>query len=200
VTAAAAVCAVTGRLPRVGTAATTTAALLGPAVASYTAVLAADTAVPAWHGAHRELPYVFAASATAAAAAAGMALGVGPASEAEPARCAAALAAAAEAVATRKAERRLGMVAETYRQGRAGGLLRAARLLTAAGAAGALVLGRRSRTAAVAGGLALLAGSACTRFGIFAAGVASAEEPKYTVAPQLEGRRTGIEGRPTGEE
>ncbi len=64
---AAAVTAVTGRLPRAGAAATAAAALLGPAVASYTAVLAADTAVPAWHGAHRELPYVFAASATAAA-------------------------------------------------------------------------------------------------------------------------------------
>ncbi|MFE4775835.1 NrfD/PsrC family molybdoenzyme membrane anchor subunit [Streptomyces sp. NPDC056713] len=186
VTAAAAVCAVTRRLPRVGAAATTSAALLGPAVASYTAVLAADTAVPAWHGAHRELPYVFAASATAAAA--GMALVVGPVGETEPARCAAALAAAAEAVATRKTEKRLGMVAETYRQGRAGNLLRAARLLTAAGAAGAVVLGRRSRTAAVAGGLALLAGSACTRFGIFAAGVASAEDPKYTVVPQLDDR------------
>ncbi|MET8213244.1 NrfD/PsrC family molybdoenzyme membrane anchor subunit [Streptomyces sp. NPDC005373] len=191
VAAAAAVCAVTGRMPRLGAAATATAALLGPAVASYTAVLAADTAVPAWHGAHRELPYVFAASATAAAA--GMALVVGPTGETAPARCAATLAAAAEAVATRKAERRLGMVAETYRQGRAGGLLRAARLLTAAGAAGALALGPRSRTAAVASGLALLAGSACTRFGIFAAGVASAKDPKYTVVPQLGERPDGEE-------
>ncbi|MER7153117.1 NrfD/PsrC family molybdoenzyme membrane anchor subunit, partial [Streptomyces lydicus] len=69
---AAALSAVTGRLPRAGAAATATAAVLGPAVATYTAVLAADTAVPAWHGAHRELPYLFAASATAAAA--GMAL------------------------------------------------------------------------------------------------------------------------------
>ncbi|MEU9467615.1 NrfD/PsrC family molybdoenzyme membrane anchor subunit [Streptomyces avermitilis] len=179
---AAAVTAVTGRLPRAGAAATTVAALLGPAVASYTAVLAADTAVPAWHGAHRELPYVFAASATAAAA--GMALVLGPVTESAPARCAALLAAAAEVTATEAAEKRLGMVAETYREGRAGTLLRAARLLTATGAAGGLLLGHRSRPAAVASGLALLAGSACTRFGIFAAGVASAEDPKYTVVPQ----------------
>jgi hypothetical protein len=179
---AAAFSAVTGRLPRAGAAATTMAALLGPAVASYTAVLAADTAVPAWHGAHRELPYVFAASATAAAA--GMALVLGPARESAPARCAATLAAVAEAAATRAAERRLGMVAETYREGRAGTLLRAAQLLTAAGAASGLLLGHRSRPAAVAGGLALLAGSACTRFGIFAAGIASAQDPKYTVVPQ----------------
>ncbi|WP_443055405.1 hypothetical protein [Streptomyces sp. NBC_00704] len=32
--------------------------------------------------------------------------------------------------------------------------------------------------------LALLAGFACTRFGVFAAGVASAEDPTYTVEPQ----------------
>ena len=38
----------------------------------------------------------------------------------------------------------------------------------------------------MASGLALLAGSACTRFGVFAAGVASAEDPKYTVVPQRE--------------
>ncbi|MEU9060760.1 NrfD/PsrC family molybdoenzyme membrane anchor subunit, partial [Streptomyces sp. NPDC048430] len=72
---AAALTAVTGRLPRTGAAATAAAAVLGPVLATYTAVLAADTAVPAWHGAHRELPYLFAASATAAAA--GMALVAG---------------------------------------------------------------------------------------------------------------------------
>ncbi|BCL32612.1 NrfD/PsrC family molybdoenzyme membrane anchor subunit [Streptomyces aurantiacus] len=179
----AALTAVTGRLPRTGTAATAGAALLGPAVATYTAVLAADTAVPAWHGAHRELPYLFAASATAAAA--GMALAAGPPGESAPARCAAALAAAAETAADRAAEHRLGMVAETYREGRAGTLLRTARTLTLAGAAGAVLLGRH-RPAAAASGLALLAGSACTRFGVFAAGVASAEDPKYTVVPQRE--------------
>ncbi|MFE4823254.1 NrfD/PsrC family molybdoenzyme membrane anchor subunit [Streptomyces sp. NPDC056704] len=182
---AAALCAVTGRLPRSGAAATVGAALLGPALASYTAVLAADTAVPAWHGAHRELPYLFTASATAAAS--GMALIVAPPRESGPARWAAALAAAAESVATQAAERRLGMVAETWREGRAGTLMRTARVLTLAGAASAALVGGRSRPAALAGGLALLAGSVCTRFGIFAAGIASAEDPKYTVLPQRNG-------------
>ena len=42
--------------------------LLGPAVASYTGVLIADTAVPAWHDAHRELPFLFVGSAASAAA------------------------------------------------------------------------------------------------------------------------------------
>ena len=35
-------------------------------------------------------------------------------------------------------------------------------------------------------GLALLAGSACTRFGVFEAGQQSARDPKYTVVPQRE--------------
>ncbi|MFE2566077.1 NrfD/PsrC family molybdoenzyme membrane anchor subunit [Streptomyces mirabilis] len=182
---AAALSAVTGRLPRAGATATAGAALLGPALASYTAVLAADTAVPAWHGAHRELPYLFTASATAAAS--GMALIVAPPRESGPARCAAVLAAAAESVVTEAAERRLGMVAETWREGRAGTLMRTARVLTLAGAATAALAGGRSRPAAMVGGLALLAGSVCTRFGVFAAGVASAEDPKYTVLPQLNG-------------
>ncbi|WP_202918111.1 NrfD/PsrC family molybdoenzyme membrane anchor subunit [Streptomyces cavernae] len=181
---AAAASAVTGRLPRLGATATGAAALLGPAVASYTAVLAADTAVPAWHDAHRELPYLFTASATAAAS--GMALVLGPRSENSPARHAAAVAAVGEIAAHRALERRLGLVGETYRDGRAGTLLRAARALTFGGALGATLLGGRHRAAAAASGLALLAGSAFTRFGVFAAGIASAEDPKYTVRPQRE--------------
>lgn len=179
---AAALCAATGRLPRAGAVATAGAAVLGPAVASYTAVLAADTAVPAWHGAHRELPYLFTASATAAAA--GMALVTGPVRENGPARRAAALGAAADIALTKAMERRLGMVAETYRNGDAGRLMRAAQALTLGGAAAAVLLGGRSRAAAAAGGAALLAGSACTRFGVFQAGLASARDPKYTVVPQ----------------
>ncbi|WP_078843851.1 NrfD/PsrC family molybdoenzyme membrane anchor subunit [Streptomyces albus] len=183
---AAAVLETTGRLPRINTAATGTAALLGPLVAAYTAVLAADTAVPAWHEAHRELPYLFVSSATAAAS--GMALVAAPVRENAPARHAALLAAAAEAAVLRLKRRRLGMIAETYERGRAGKLMRAAELLTAGGALGAALLGRRHRGAAAVSGLALLAGSACTRFGVFHAGIASAEDPAYTVVPQRERR------------
>ncbi|MDF6022851.1 NrfD/PsrC family molybdoenzyme membrane anchor subunit [Streptomyces sp. JH34] len=181
---AAALTAVTGRFPRAGAAATAAAALLGPTLATYTAVLAADTAVPAWHGAHRELPYLFAASATAAAA--GMAMVTGPVHENTPARYASVLAAVADGAASRAMERRLGSVAVTCREGRAGTLTRAARALTAAGAAAGLLLGHRSRPVAAGAGLALLAGSACTRFGVFAAGIASAEDPAHTVGPQRE--------------
>jgi hypothetical protein len=50
----------------------------------------------------------------------------------------------------------------------------------------AALLGRRSRVAAAVSGLALLTGSACTRFGVFEAGQNSARDPKYTVVPQRE--------------
>ena len=46
--------------------------VVAPAVATYTAVLLANTADPAWHEAHRELPFVFVGSAAAAAGGLGM--------------------------------------------------------------------------------------------------------------------------------
>ncbi|OQQ13789.1 hypothetical protein B0675_26450 [Streptomyces sp. M41(2017)] len=46
-----------------------------------------------------------------------------------------------------------------------------------------LAPGRRSRSAAAVGGLALLAGSACTRFGVFAADISSAHESKARSCP-----------------
>ena len=67
VAGAAAASAVTGRLPRAGAAATAAAGVLGPAIATYTAALLANTAVPAWHDGHREMPYLFAGSAASAA-------------------------------------------------------------------------------------------------------------------------------------
>jgi hypothetical protein len=190
---AAAVLDVTGRLPRAGRVATVGAALLGPAVAAYTAVLVANTAVPAWHEGYRELPFVFTGSATAAAA--GMALITSPVTENGPAVSGALFGAALETVAVKAMERRLGMLAEPYKTGRGGRLMRVAEGLTLAGAAGAVFFGRRNRAAAVAGGAALLAASACTRFGVFHAGVASADDPKYTVLPQRERLRRTRDGR-----
>jgi formate-dependent nitrite reductase membrane component NrfD len=178
----AAATSVTGLFPRLGRAATIGAGLLGPAVASYTAVLISDTATPAWHEGYREMPFVFVGSA--ASAAAGMGLLAASTAEAGPARRAAVFGAAVESVAMRLMRARLGMVAETHHQGTAGKLLKAAEVLTVGGAAVGALLGRRSRIAAALGGAALLAGSACTRLGLFHAGVQSAEDPKYTVEPQ----------------
>ncbi len=177
-------CAASGRLPRLGRTASVGAALLGPAVAAYTAVLASDTAVPAWHDGYRELPFVFVGSA--AAAASGAALLASPLAENGPARTAALAGTALENAAVKTMERRLGLVAEVYREGGGGRWMRAAEALSAAGAAGAALLAGRSRVAAGVSGAALLAASACTRLGVFQAGMASSKDPKYTVVPQRE--------------
>jgi hypothetical protein len=173
---------VSGRLPRLGRLAGLGAAALGSAVATYTAALIANTAVPAWHEGRRELPILFAGSA--ASAAAGWGLVVAPLAENEPAIRMAVLGAAVELGAEHLLERRLGLIAETLHDGKAGRRLGLAKALSAAGGIGAGLLARHSRPAAIAAGAALLAGSAFTRFGIFEAGMASARDPKYTVEPQ----------------
>jgi len=159
------------------------AALVAPAVASYTGVLLADTSTPTWHAARKELPFVFVGSAAAASGGLGMALVSGQ--EAGPARRLALGGALVELAASEKMHRSLGIAAEPLHQGKAGRLMRASKALTIAGAVGSL-LARRSRVAAVVSGAALLAGSACTRFGIFEAGQESARDPRYTVVPQRE--------------
>src|SRR6266487_3687132 len=68
----AAACALTGRLPRTGAAATAGAAVLAPGLASYTAALITDTAVPAWHEGYREMPFVFTGSAAMASGGLGL--------------------------------------------------------------------------------------------------------------------------------
>jgi hypothetical protein len=168
-------------LPPVGRVAGWAAAALAPALASYTAVLLADTAVPAWHEAHPELPFVFTGSALASASGVGLALA--PLAQTAPVRRLALTGAAIELTAARTLETRLGLLSEAYDSGRAGRLLRIGRNLTAAGVAGAL-LGRRSRVASVVSGAALVVAAAATRFGVYEGGVVSAKDPKYTVVPQ----------------
>lgn len=177
----AAVSDASGRLRWLGRSAGVAAAVLGPAMATYTAVLLADTAVPAWHEYHRELPFVFAGSALATAGGAGLLLA--PPAERGPARTLVALGTGLEQVALSRVERSPALVAEPYRTGRSRTLLRAAKALTAGGAALALA-GRRNRALSALGGAAVLAGGLATRFGVFYAGRESARDPKYTVVPQ----------------
>jgi DMSO reductase anchor subunit len=172
---------VTGRFPLTGRVACYGAAVIGPAITTYTAVLVSDTAVPAWHEGYREMPFLFAGSAMATAA--GAAMIATPSWENTPARRAAVFGTALELAAGRLMRRRIGMIAESYEHGRAGALLRAAEALAVAGAAGAMLSGRK-RALAVLSGAALMAASACVRLGVFSAGVASTEDPRYTVVPQ----------------
>ena len=73
------------------------AAAVAPGVASYTAALLSQTAVPAWNEARHELPFVFTGSA--AASGAGLGLLAAPVSEAAPARRLAVVGAAGELAA-----------------------------------------------------------------------------------------------------
>ena len=156
------------------------AAALAPGLATYTAVLLANTATPSWHAAYPELPFVFAGSALASGAGVGLIAAPDPA-----ARRLAVLGGGMELLGAHHVETQRGLLSEPYLTGRSGRLLRAGRALTAAGIAGAY-LGRRSRVVSALSGLSLLTASALTRFGIYEGGVASAKDPKYTVLPQRE--------------
>jgi hypothetical protein len=176
---AATTCDLLDVLPPVQTSAQICSGVLGPALATYTAALLSDTAVPAWHEARRELPAVFAASSCASAGAA--ATLVGDERSTGPARRLAVLGAGAELIATGIMERRLGVLGEPYRRGRAGGYAKAAKPATALGLAVTAMAGGRLRRA---GAALILGGAVLQRFAVFEAGKASARDPRYTLALQ----------------
>lgn len=188
---AAAASDLTGRLPRLGAAAGGAAAVTGPLLASYPGVLLANTAVPAWHEAYRQLPVLFAGGGMTAAGAIGLAATRwrDGGAEAEPARRLALLGAAMESIAGFGLEYGLGQPGEPYREGDARRLLRTARWLTLSGAAAAAAA-RRSRAAAAAASVLLTSGGLCAKFAVLRAGVASARDPKHVILGQR-GRARG---------
>src|SRR5215213_6356661 len=177
-----------GLFPRLGRFAEAASALLGLPLATYTAVLIADTSVPVWHEARRELPLLFAASS---AASAGAAVIFVPTEDAGPARRLLIGGSALEIVVSEAMKRRLGGLAEAYEQEEAGRYEKLSTALTASGATLTAVLGRRRRWAAVLGGALALGGAAAKRWSVFKAGFQSARDPKYTVQSQ----RERLEGR-----
>jgi Polysulphide reductase, NrfD len=171
-----------GVFPRLGRAAEAVAGLLGPALATYTGTLVADTAVPVWHEAGRELPFVFAGSAAASAGAA--AVLSTPAGDAGPARRLVVTGTLLELGAAQAMERRLGELGQPYHRGPAGRLARLAKACTATGAGLVAAGGRRRRALAAAGAALVLAGSMCERWAVYKAGFQSARDPRYIVEPQ----------------
>jgi formate-dependent nitrite reductase membrane component NrfD len=159
------------------------AAAFGGPMATYTAVLIANTAVPSWHAPHNQLPFVFAGSAMAAGG--GITMALTPVDEAGPSRKVALAGVALELAAIQRVEHGHGIVSEPYHLGKAGKLLRAAKTATISGA-GITALAGKTRAGSVVGGVLLAAGSLLTRMGIFEAGLTSAKDPKYTVIPQRE--------------
>jgi hypothetical protein len=180
---------VLGIFPRLDKAAETVAALLGPALSTYTAVLIADTSVPVWHEAQRELPLVFAASSAASAGAAATIFT--PPEAAGPARRLLIGGSALEIAVSEAMKRRLGGLAEPYEKEEAGRYETLSTALTASGATLTAILGRKRRWAAVLGGALALGGAAAKRWSVFKAGFQSARDPKYTVQSQ----RERLEGR-----
>jgi len=176
---------VTGRLAGLGNAAGVASAVTGPLLAAYPAVLLADTAVPAWHAAHRELPLLFVGGAMTAAGAAGLAASAvsHDRSDFGAAYRLAMIGAAVESLGGYGLETMPGLVGEPYRSGSGGQLLTAARYLTVSGGVAALAA-RRSRVAAVAAAALLTGGGLCAKFAVLRAGKASAADPKYVVASQ----------------
>jgi formate-dependent nitrite reductase membrane component NrfD len=171
-----------GVLKPVRVAAHAAAAALGPTQCTYTAALIADTAIPVWHDARHELPFVFAASSAATAGAAAAALV--PPEHAGPARRTAVWGSVARIALSAAMQARLGMVGEVYRKGTAGRLSAVAIAATATGAGLLAGPGRRSRGVAALGGALVLGGELASRFATFKAGFQSARDPKYVVLPQ----------------
>jgi formate-dependent nitrite reductase membrane component NrfD len=157
-------------------------ALSGPALATYTGVLLADTAVPVWHEARQELPWLFGASAAASAGAAAC-IFLAP-DVAGPARRLAVAGVAVEGALMQTMELRLGEGGEVYHHGKAAKLSWAAKGLAGAGSFLLATRGRRSRRAAALGGALVCAGEVCLRYAVMEAGKQSARDPKYTVGPQ----------------
>jgi formate-dependent nitrite reductase membrane component NrfD len=165
--------------------------LTGGPLATYTGTLLADTAIPVWHEARHELPWLFGASASASAGAAA-ALVLAP-DEAGPARRLAVLGSAAELGTMEVMQHHLGFVGEVYGQGAAGRLARVSKACTAAGGGLLAWKGKHSRIAAIGGSTLVLAGGLALRWSVFKAGFQSARDPRYTVIPQrqrLEERET----------
>jgi formate-dependent nitrite reductase membrane component NrfD len=160
------------------------ATFFGPPLATYTGVLLADTAIPVWHEARHELPWLFGASAAASAGAAACVF-LDP-GDAGPARRLAVGGVAAEGVAMHLMELRLGETGEVYHRGAAAKFSWAAKLLAGGGATLLATRGRRSRGAAALGGAMVCAGELCVRWAVYRAGFQSARDPKYVVKPQRE--------------
>jgi formate-dependent nitrite reductase membrane component NrfD len=158
------------------------AALLGPPLATYTAVLISNTATPVWHEAHAALPFVFVASGIAGAGAMGATFA--PHASAGSARRMMIAGALGMAAAARTMETSVGsFLAEPYRKGNAAAFKAASLSLGLAGAALGL-LGRNSKGATTVAAALVATSGICERFAILAAGKQSAQDPKYTVEPQ----------------
>jgi formate-dependent nitrite reductase membrane component NrfD len=181
--AASAISEFAGILVPVGRSTEIASGLLGTLLATYTATLIANTAIPIWHDGRRELPFLFAGGSAASGAA--FAVIATPVADAAIARRVMLAGVVLEGAAMQLMEARLGsLIFEPYKKGRGNTLRRLAQGLTLAGASLSAIWGSKSRSVAMLAGGCVLAGTACERFSVFYAGFDSANDPKYVVIPQ----------------
>jgi len=174
-----------GRMHRLGQGAGIGAGILGMPLATYTAVLISNTAVPVWQEGRRILPLLFAASSMAGL---GSVLDLMPL---EPAERRVAeffgtvgrVGELAAGVAMERQVSRVERVGRPYREGVAGALWTAAKIATASSLAISLLPGRGRAKRATAGVLGTI-GAVCLRFAVFHAGRASALDPRATFRGQ----------------
>lgn len=190
-----------GPLGTLGDAAGYGAALAGLPLTGYTAVLLANTAVPAWQEARRSLPWLFMSSAVSSAAAL---LELMPATDAERTALErfhkiGALAELAAMAAVETEISRVPRVARPLRQGTtAGALWRGA---MACGVAGLVLsaLPSRRRGTRLASTLLAAAAALAVRYSVFLLGKASARDPRATFHHQRAGHGGAEITRPVRE-
>lgn len=185
-----------GRLAVAGNAAEGIAALLGLPLASYTAVLLSNTAVPVWQESRRALPALFVTSAVSGAASL---LELAPADESErrAVRAFGFFGRIGELAAAAWVHREAGRVERVGRpltHGAAGAMLKAATVATGAALGFSLIPGK-SRAKRAATGLLGTAGAVLVKLGIFYAGRPSAADPRASF--ELQRSEAGAPAPPT---
>lgn len=154
------------------------AGALGMPLATYTAVLISNTAVPLWNSARRTMPLLFGASSIASMAALFHFMNLGE-RERRIVRRFGLIGQATELLAAAAVERdihKVPRVAKPLRDGFSGFLWEAATVCTASALVMSLLPGEGRKKRMFTGALGLL-GGACVRFGIFYAGKRSARDP-----------------------
>jgi formate-dependent nitrite reductase membrane component NrfD len=181
-TFAATISDLTGILRPVGRLFEGLAAVIGPAMSVYTAVLISDTVVPAWHYGRNSMPMLFAATSLSTAGAFGLLFG--SANDSGTARRMAMLGGTGVMIALDRLHAELGhRQKEAYEIGEAKTFSTIAKVLNIAGTATA-VFARKNDTLSKLSGAMLLAAGVAERFGIFRAGCTSAHDPKFTIEAQ----------------
>lgn len=171
------------------------AALVGPAMATYTGVLLADTAVPTWNEGRRTLPTLFAA--TSAAAAGGWGIAFAAPGDSGLARRFAVLGALGALLASKRLRSDVGPVLrESFKEKIPAKLSRRATALTLGRTLLCALLGKNVRPFAVLAGALFFTGALAEKFSVYRAGYISAKDPKYVVTLQRQ-RLDARGGEPT---